>query len=68
MSKNILQLDKSEAREFFLQKSSYITLLLPSYLKFEPLIKKISEELEKSTPIYKKTIGTKIFIPAIMKM
>lgn len=54
MNKNILQLDKSEARNFFLKESSYTTLTLPPYLKFEPLIKKISEKLEKDTHIYDK--------------
>lgn len=48
MTQNILQLNASEARNFFLKESSYITLNLPPYLKFEPLIKKISEELEKN--------------------
>jgi len=54
MTQNILQLNESQARNFFLKESSYTTLILPPYLKFEPLIKKISEELEKSTPICKK--------------
>ena len=64
MNKNILQLDESEARNFFLKEGSYTTLTLPPYLKFEPLIKKISEALEKSTPIYKKNDKGKDIYPS----
>ncbi|VVM19796.1 hypothetical protein BSPWISOXPB_4380 [uncultured Gammaproteobacteria bacterium] len=48
MSKTILQLDHKDAKEFFLREESYTSVKLPSYIKFSPLIEKISAKLDEN--------------------
>jgi hypothetical protein len=48
MTKMILQLDHKDAKEFFLREESYTSVKFPSYIKFTPLIKEISAELDKN--------------------
>ena len=48
MSKTILQLDHEKAKEFFLREESYTSVKLPSYIKFSPLIEKISAKLDEN--------------------
>ncbi len=55
--KNILQLSHKEAKEFFLEEKSYCNFDLPPYIKFEPLLKAIDEEIENEQNIAFKIIG-----------
>jgi hypothetical protein len=48
MSKTILQLDHEKAKEFFLREESYTSVKFPSYIKFSPLIEKISAKLDEN--------------------
>jgi hypothetical protein len=48
MTKTILQLDHKDAKEFFLREESYTSVKLPFYIKFSPLIKKISAKLDEN--------------------
>jgi len=45
--KNILQLNYKEAKEFLLKDESYINMDLPPYIKFNELITKLSELLNR---------------------
>ena len=42
---NILNLDCTEAREFLLEEKSYCNFDIPTYFKFSPLLKHISDKL-----------------------
>ena len=42
---NILHLDCTEAREFLLEEKSYCNFDIPTYFKFSPLLKHISDKL-----------------------
>ncbi|SSC08384.1 RNA-directed DNA polymerase [bacterium endosymbiont of Bathymodiolus sp. 5 South] len=67
MSKTILQLDHKDAKEFFLREESYTSVKLPSYIKFSPLIEKISakldENLQGDKKIYRKNEKSKWIYP-----
>ena len=47
--KNILSLTGTEAKNFFLKKESYISMLLPSYFDFSELLLKVSNKLENKS-------------------
>ncbi len=42
---NILELSNTEAKEFFLAEDSYCNINLPPYFSFEPLLRKIENEV-----------------------
>ena len=54
--KNILDLKYTEAREFLLEEKSYCSFDIPTYFRFSPLLKHISDKLtnQKLTDFYRK--------------
>lgn len=47
MSKNLLDLSHTKAREFFLREKNYLSLDLPLYFQFSSLLRNLSKKLEK---------------------
>jgi len=46
--KNVLSLNSEEAKTFFLKHESYINVDLPPYIKFDSLLKKVSNDILSS--------------------
>ena len=44
-TKSILELSNIDAKDFFLREKSYCSIDLPLYFKFEPLLKKLSQQI-----------------------
>ncbi len=61
MAKNILQLDNNKAKDFLLREESYSTVKFPPYIKFDSLIKAISNERASNSQIYKQNENTDIY-------
>ncbi|MBO4675435.1 MAG: RNA-directed DNA polymerase, partial [Elusimicrobiaceae bacterium] len=49
MSKNILSLSAGAAKEFFLQQNNYCNIPLPSYFKFDNLLRAVNKKLQGKT-------------------